>query len=283
MSTVGCRVKPVKLQGFKRRKSHDVREQIPNHADPNRLHLNEVIIPAPSAKKAHEMIVKIKSEAKARQKFNSARNTLVFDGLLFFDYEAQAIVKALDTAEFIRRVKEAVYAVCQYHRGILIGLAIHMDESAPHAHFQLLGVGPDGRILRIGPKECKARQDVVARPWADLGIKRGKPKKQRIADGDSWSKIINMSVKELHKTLPEQLARLRAKKVMLEDDYAERNAHYRTEIQKQGELLVQRWQEYREILERLGVANEVLGAEKGRFLTGNAQTPEKGQHYRPSL
>jgi hypothetical protein len=70
---------------------------------------------------------------------------------------------------------------------------------------------------------------------------------------------------------------------MLEDDYAERNAQYRMEIQIQGELLAQRWQEYRAILERLGVANEVLGAETGRFLTENAQKSEKGPRHRPGL
>jgi len=197
MSIVACRVDRLTTQKYKKRKGHDMREQEPAHADRKRLNLNAVIIPTPSAKQALKMVNQIKTGVKARQKFNSARNTLIFDGILFFEYEAQAVVNALSRQELIRRMKQSIYDVCKFHRGILVGFTIHLDESAPHAHFQILGAGQDGRILRIGPADCKIRQDVAAEAWADLGLTRGKPKKQRIADGDDWSRIIHDRVRAL--------------------------------------------------------------------------------------
>jgi hypothetical protein len=267
MGTVACRVDRLTTQEYKKRKGHDMREQQPAHADRERLKLNAVLIPTPSAKQALKAINQIKAGVKARQKFDSARNTLIFDGILFFEYEAQAVVKKLDRWELIRRIKQSVYDVCKLHRGILVGLTIHLDESAPHAHFQILGAGQDGRILRIGPSDCKMRQDVAARAWADLGLTRGKPKKLRIADGDDLSKIIHESVRELHERLPRELARLRAKRVALEAEYEERRAFFKEEIQKQEDLLNKLQEKYEDTLNSLDVAKEVLASEQPGPLT----------------
>jgi len=269
MGTVACRVDRLTTQEYKKRKGHDMREQQPAHAGRERLKLNAVLIPTPSAKQALKAINQIKAGLKARQKFNSARNTLIFDGILFFEYAAQAVVKELTRWELIRRIKQSVYDVCKFHRGILVGLTIHLDESAPHAHFQILGAGQDGRILRIGPRDCKMRQDVAARAWADLGLKRGKPKKQRIEDGDDWSKIIHERVRELHERLPRELAKLRAERAALEADYEDRRAFYEGEIQKQEDLLAKLQGKYEDTLKRLGVAEEILASEQPRRLTPN--------------
>lgn len=280
MSVVACRVDRLTTQKYKKRKGHDMREQEPAHADRKRRGLNAVIIPTPSAKQALKMINQIKTGAKARQKFDSARNTLIFDGILFFEYAAQPVVKELTRWELIRRIKQSIYDVCKFHRGILVGLTIHLDESAPHAHFQILGAGQDGRILRIGPSDCKMRQDIAARAWADLGLTRGKPKKQRIADGDDWSQIIHESVRKLHKTLPQEIADMQARNGALEADYAERYAAYVAEIQELLTLRERAQQEYVDTLNRLGIAKELLALEDAKdeckFGQKNNPSPAKG-------
>ncbi|MGE4440438.1 MAG: plasmid recombination protein [Desulfomicrobium sp.] len=254
MKKISCGMKALKFDQYKRRKAHDMREQkkTPRNIDPARICRNTVVIPTPSAKEALELVNKIKAESGARQKFNPARNNLVHDGILSFSHEAQSVVHALDVQEQVRRIVESIREVCELHKGRLIGLTIHRDEYAIHAHFQILAVGEDGRMLRIGPRDCRQRQDVAARAWNDLGITRGKSKRDRIADGESWRETTKMSVAQMHEELPRQLAELEAQ---------------RAELVQEKEWLFQEvlrlQMERAKILERLGIAKEVFAAEEG--------------------
>ena len=258
MKTISCSMKPLKFHQYKRRKSHDMRQQkkMPGNIEQARICLNTVVIPTPSAKEALEMMNQTKADTGARQRFNLARNNLVYDGILSFSHDAQKVMRALDIEEQVRRILDSIMEVCELHKGRLIGLTIHRDEYAIHAHFQVLAVGADGRMLRIGPRDCIRRQDVAARAWGDLGISRGKPKRQRIADGDPWAQIIKRSVPQLHEDLPRELAELQAQ-----------NEALRQENEWLAAEMRNRWTKYEQILERLGVAQEVLAAEEGTWLT----------------
>lgn len=211
MKTISCSMKPLKFHQYKRRKSHDMREQkqIPGNIDQARTCHNTVVIPTPTAKEALEMMHQVKAAANARQRFDPAKNNLVYDGILSFSHEAQVVV-------------------------------------------QVLAAGEDGRMLRIGPRDCRQRQDVAARAWGDLGIARGKPKRQRIEDGDLWSEIIKRSVRQLHEDLPREIAEMAAQNAVLREEN-ERLAQEAWRIHAQ----------YQDILKRLGVAQEVLAAEEG--------------------
>lgn len=254
MKTISCSMKALKFDQYKRRKAHDMREQkkTPRNIDPARICRNTVVIPTPSATEALELVNKIKAEAGARQRFNPGRNNLVHDGILSFSHNAQKIVHALPEKEQLRRIMQSIKDVCELHRGRLIGLTIHRDEYALHVHFQILAAGSDGRLLRIGPRDCMRRQDVAARAWNDLGITRGKTKRDRIADGESWRETTKMSVAQMHEELPRQLAELEAQ---------------RAELVQEKEWLFQEvlrlQMERAKILERLGIAKEVFAAEEG--------------------
>ncbi len=254
MKTISCSMKPLKFHQYKRRKSHDMREQkqVPGNIDQARTCHNTVVIPTPTAKEALEMMHQVKAAANARQRFDPARNNLVYDGILSFSHEAQGVVHALDVQEQVRRIVESIREVCKLHKGRLIGLTIHRDEYAIHAHFQVLAAGEDGRMLRIGPRDCRQRQDVAARAWRDLGIARGKPKRQRIEDGDLWTEIIKRSVRQLHEDLPRELVELQAQ-----------NEALRQENEWLAMEMRDRWAKYEQVLERLGIAQEVLSAESG--------------------
>jgi len=160
MKTICCSMKPLKFDQYKRRKAHDLREQkkTPRNIDPARICRNTVVIPTPSAKEALVLVNKIKAEAGARQRFNPGRNNLVHDGILSFSHDAQKIVHALSEKEQLRRIMQSIKDVCELHRGRLIGLTIHRDEYALHVHFQILAAGDDGRLLRIGPRDCMRRR-----------------------------------------------------------------------------------------------------------------------------
>lgn len=254
MNTISCSMKALRFDEYKKRKGHDLREQkkMPRNIDPAKICLNTVVIPTPSAKDALLLVNKIKAETRARQRFNPARNNLVHDGILSFSHGAQQIVHALSPEEQLRRILQSVNDVCELHRGRLIGLTVHRDEYALHIHFQILAAGEDGRLLRIGPRDCMRRQDVAAMAWNDLGITRGKAKKQRIADGESWRKTNKRNLAQLHEELPREIAELEAQKAALTQ---ERDWLFQE---------VQRLQmERTAILEKLEIAQEVFASEEG--------------------
>lgn len=254
MKTISCSMHALKFHECKKRKGHDMREQkkMPRNIDPARICRNTVVIPTPTAKEALNLMNRVKAEARARQRFSPARNNLIFDGILSFSHQAQKIVHALDEQEQLRRILQSISDVCNLHRARLIGLTIHRDEYALHVHFQILAAGDDGRMLRIGPRDCRRRQDVAAMAWSDLGITRGKSKKQRIADGESWRKTNKMNVEQMHKELPRQIAELEAQKAALAQ---ERDWLYQEVLRLQMER--------KKILEDLGIAQEVFASEEG--------------------
>jgi len=260
MKTISCSMKPLKFDQYKRRKGHDMREQkqTPRNVDPARICHNTVVIPTPSAKEALELLNKVKAEAGARQRFNPGRNNLVHDGILSFSRNAQKIVHALPAKEQRRRILQSINDVCNLHQGRLIGLTIHRDEHALHVHFQILAAGDDGRLLRIGPRDCIRRQDVAARAWENLGITRGKPKRKRIEDGEAWRETNKMSVAQLHEELPRELAELESQRAALSQE-KEWLFQEVTRLQL----------EHAKILERLGVARDVFAAEEGILLDQN--------------
>ncbi len=260
MKTISCRMEPKKFGNYKGRKGHDMRQKgrVPNYVDSEKVSHNSVIIDTPSSVQALEMMDEVKSSAGARQKFNKDRNTLLYDGLLSFSYEARNIVGNLSREEQDRRALQSAQSVCELHGGRLIGLTVHRDETSVHIHFQMLAAGKDGRLLRISREDCSRRQDVAAQAWADLGITRGKEKALRIAEGESYAQTIHRSVRELHEDLPRELAELK-----------EANKNYKDENAKLlGELEALK-REYAEVLGRLGIAKEILQAEEG--------TPDEAQ------
>lgn len=80
----------------------------------------------------------------------------------------------------------------------------------PHAHFTLVGYDRDGLSAsrRLNSRMLKQVQDLAGMVWEPHGMTRGKPKSQRIADGDSVSRIVHRSVRRLHADLPQEIERL---------------------------------------------------------------------------
>tara|TARA_R110000851_G_scaffold35316_1_gene92954 strand:- start:369 stop:1124 length:756 start_codon:yes stop_codon:yes gene_type:complete len=72
----------------------------------------------------------------------------------------------------------------------------------------------DGQPLSmvIKPADTRALQDTAAAAWEDLGITRGKPKAERIADGEPVSAWRHRTVKQLHEDLPREIEDLQAQR-----------------------------------------------------------------------
>jgi len=107
-----------------------------------------------------------------------------------------------------RLFEEAAKRIADRLNTDLTGLVVHRDESALHAHFQLIAVAKDGRpISQVVKRDlAKELQDIAGNVFNEYGITRGTPKIERIKRGDDPSKIYHRSVNKLHEDLPKELA-----------------------------------------------------------------------------
>lgn len=91
----------------------------------------------------------------------------------------------------------------------LVGLAVHRDEATIHAHGHLLAWSREGRPLSslINQAECRSLQDAACELIADHipDVERGKPKLDRVADGEPLHKWIHRSARRLRRELPGEL------------------------------------------------------------------------------
>lgn len=84
----------------------------------------------------------------------------------------------------------------------LLTVVGHRDESAVHYHALFENIATTGRALIFDASELSLEQDHAASHFESLGIARGVHKYARVKDGESPSKTINRSVRQLHNDLP---------------------------------------------------------------------------------
>ena len=140
--------------------------------------------------------------------------TVAIAGIITFGHRAQALFEALDAERQDAAYREVAEAVARRLDTSVSGLVVHRDESAPHAHFQLVGVThrgyPVSRVAKIGA--LRDLQTIAAEVMGRHapGIERGTPKALRLAAGEDYADVVHRSVKELHADLPAERAALRA-------------------------------------------------------------------------
>jgi chromosome segregation ATPase len=196
-------------------RDHDLRnpKKTPDYVDQSKKHLNSVIIKTPRPSTIRDEIAANRLAA-GQQKLRADASTTIA-GIITFGTEAQATIQNLPKHAQDDLFKKVATRVARESKRDLLGLVVHRDESAIHAHFTLRGYRlENGReqAPRLTPTDLKRLQDVVAEEVRHLGIERGTPKTERQARGDSLDKIIHRSVAELHADLPKELAALSEKR-----------------------------------------------------------------------
>jgi len=197
---------------------HDLRSgRMPSNVDPGRIHLNSQIITSPSAQALQKSQTAIR-KAKGKQTLrHDAR--ISYSGVITWGTEAQETIKSLPVIEQDRIYKEIASRIADHYKTDLIGLVVHRDESAPHAHFMVSGLDRDGVALRPKPADGVKIQNIAGEALEDMGhgqITRGTPKAERVARGDPRASIVHRSVRQLHDDLPKEISSLMEKR----DKYA---------------------------------------------------------------
>jgi len=234
--TVSIRIGSVRAGGYKGQRTHDLRQgKVPDYVDQDRSGLNRGD-DTPTLAKVHEMNVGQKHAAKiaTRARYEAAQasgddseikdakaaknacrqaysetGVVAYRGILTFGTEAQKVIKTLSPEDLERFVRESVIGAADVVDTSVFGIRLHLDESAPHAHFYWLATNEQGRKINPDKYDCRKIQDLAAEPFKDLGLTRGKNKDLWIEEGAEPSKYINESVKELHERLPADLAKAR--------------------------------------------------------------------------
>lgn len=233
----------VRVEALNLAESHSSRNHIlrignrAGHVAADKTDVNSVIISPPSPSLLRDEMAAARKQNGQRGLMANAR--IFIGGIITFGTEAQAVIENMERAEqdeVLRRVAERISRESKHP---LIGLVVHRDEHSVHAHFVL-------RAFRAaGGKEIPWRyrqdfmshlQDVAGEELAHLGITRGKPKIDRIRDGEPKAKWVHRSVHKLHDDLPREIEALRAEMREAERK-RERNENLALEAEIRGKVV----------------------------------------------
>lgn len=213
---------------------HDRRDNkyIPKYIDKSRSGENVVIVDSKLAhitgyqyleylNKHRQHIFESGESGLKRKRLLTKNNNIAYSGIITFGTEAQKIVMA-DRERLKKLYENVVKRICQEYGTGCIQLIAHFDEQAPHAHFVLRMMNKDGTLLDLKQKDMKHIQDIAGEVCGEMGfdIARGKPKEERIRDGEPMHKYVHRSVRELHHVLPNAIEEREAEKNRLEEEIA---------------------------------------------------------------
>ena len=205
-------------------RAHDLRlGPQPSYVDADRTHLNRVLIQPWTG-------VELRRESERRRAQRPTKRAMKSNagvgirGIMTFGHEVQRLFEQLSREEQDAAYRELAEAIARRLGTTLTGLVVHADESAPHAHFQLVGYDENGTPISTIAKRGSLRelQDLTAEVMGRHcpGVERGHSKIDRLRGGARPAEVVHWSVAELHDRLPTQIAELRARVAELEDALA---------------------------------------------------------------
>jgi len=204
--TVSVRVQSTK--GATGQSGHDLREgKQPDYVNGERSHLNSEIIRPLKTAEIKKICEQLRFEVGGKKRKMKSSSAVARRGVITFGGEAQPVMGAMTPAQQDKIFFEIAGAMAEKYGAELTGLVVHRDEAALHAHFQLPAIGNDGQPLSMRHIDYSELQDIAGEITEKYGISRGKPKAERMAEGQASHQYIHRSVKELHHDLPKDLER----------------------------------------------------------------------------
>ncbi len=208
-ASVSIRIERQRAGRARGQRRHDLRQgRVPGYVDQDRTRRNSVLIepltPARLRERANALYQRRRGRAPQRRR----DQTLAWGGIVTWSRSAQGLIDALPRERQDALYQDIAQAVAQ-HMGVeLTGLVVHRDESAPHAHLQMLPRRLDtGLMIDPGRGDLSRLQDIAAAVCQrhGLAITRGKPRRVRQAAGEPAHRWVHRSVRELHADLPREI------------------------------------------------------------------------------
>lgn len=218
---------------------HDLRlGPQPAYVDADRVHLNRVLM-EPLPPYQMRAICEERRALRDTSRAMKSNAAIATRGIITFGSEAAQLFEQLSPDQQDAAFREVAAAVASRLETSLHGLVVHLDEATIHAHYQLAAVNKFGDPLSksTSPRLLSELQDITAEIMGRhcVGIERGTRYGDRLAAGADWADVQHKSVKELHRTLPADLAAKRqslADLAQAETDAAARVEEMRARVEK---------------------------------------------------
>lgn len=189
---------------------HDLRiGKQPDYVVDERSHLNRNLAKLRPLSEIQRENDKLR-DARGRVRKMKSNAAVVMIGIITFGHEAQVMFAGLSREQQDEAYLELAQRVAERLGTRLESLVVHVDETAPHAHFMLRGYTDDGEpVSKVATYAMAAElQDITAEVMQTYcpKIERGNKKWDRIANGADYADTLNRSVKQLHQELPHEMA-----------------------------------------------------------------------------
>ncbi|WP_028029760.1 hypothetical protein [Gemmobacter nectariphilus] len=151
----------------------------PDYVDSARSHLN-TCAPGPSAVEYRDLMLTRRALTQPQRAAKMKTVAVMTGGIITFGHLVQADVLSLAIEQQDAMYREIAEAICAQLGNELTALAVHRDEAAPHAHFQMPARRADGLRMSevMTPAVASRLQDIASEIAARHvpGIERGTPK-----------------------------------------------------------------------------------------------------------
>ncbi len=199
----------------------------PKYVDPKRKNLNRQLIEPRTLPDIRTDVMTLR-KARGVKRAMKSNAAVVTAGIITFGSEAQEMFLTLTTDQQDAAFLDLAQAVAAFLETSLEALMIHCDESAIHAHFEVMACNRAGVPLAKStrPSLMIELQDLVFKVMSRHceGIERGNRKYDRLAGGEDYAATVHKSVRQLHHDLPVQLEALEQKRDALQADLPELEA-----------------------------------------------------------
>ena len=204
--------------------------RVPGYVDSSRSSDNSSILPAPTPYDFKTECVKRRDQDGTKQRKMRSNAAVSTSMIITFGKGVQNDVNNLSKEIQDRMYHEIATAVAQRLATDLQSLYAHRDETAPHAHGQMLAINKHGTpVSKTTSKRVLSElQDIafeIARQYVP-NVERGVRKKVREERGDDPNTIYNRDVKQLHDQLPREIEEMKRRRDDMIADY--RSARDRT-------------------------------------------------------
>lgn len=223
-------------------RAHDLRMgPQPSYVDADRSKLNRMLLEPMTGTKLRAICEERRSQRETKLAMKSSASVGVA-GIITFGHEAQQIFDRLTPEQQDAAYLETAKTIAARLNTTLTGLVVHVDESAPHAHFQLPAYDLSGHPISETAKRGALRdlQTITAEVMGRHapGIERGNSKQDRLKAGASPAEVVNRSVAQLHDDLPAEIATKEAELSKIQaklQTNLERLAKARTQAAEEGD------------------------------------------------
>lgn len=216
---------------------HDLRTGVlPDYVDRDRVADNRVLVEPPSPARMRERTVERRARASPRRALRRDA-AIAVAGIVTWSREAQELIRAAPPDRQDAAYRAIAEAVGRHYGIGVLGLTVHVDESAPHAHVWWDARCEDGSALSASLNTAHL-QDLAAGALAPLfpQIGRGRAKRERRAAGEPRAAWVHRSVRELHQDLPAEIEALERERDRARDRAAEMAARVSALETREAEL-----------------------------------------------